>query len=57
MGINTEEEAEGEVVEEMEEESVNYGTSVEIVSAETEEGNQLKELGGIGGILRFEVHL
>ena len=44
-------------VEEMEEESVNYGTSVEIVSAETEEGNQLKELGGIAGILRFEIHL
>jgi len=43
-------------VDEIEEKAVLYGTSVEIVSSETELGNQLKELGEIAGILRFEVY-
>ncbi len=30
------------------------GTDVEMVSAETKEGSQLKEMGGIGGILRYK---
>ncbi len=30
------------------------GTEVEMVSSDTTEGNQLKEMGGIGGILRFK---
>ncbi|HDK41751.1 MAG TPA: hypothetical protein ENG87_00095, partial [Candidatus Pacearchaeota archaeon] len=33
----------------------NIGSSVEIVSTETEEGDQFKNLGGIGAILRFRV--
>jgi peptide chain release factor subunit 1 len=43
-------------VEEVELRAVDFGTNVEIVSSETQEGNQLKELGGIAGILRFEVY-
>jgi len=31
----------------------NFNTKVEIISTETKEGNQLKELGGIAAILRF----
>jgi peptide chain release factor subunit 1 len=34
----------------------NIGSKVEIVSTETEEGDQFKNLGGIGAILRFVVH-
>ena len=30
------------------------GTDVEMVSNDTKEGNQLKEMGGIGGILRYK---
>jgi len=30
------------------------GTEVEMISTETKEGNQLKEMGGIGGILRYK---
>src|SRR3989344_7244046 len=43
-------------IDEVEEKAVTFGTQVEIVSSETELGNQLKELGGIAGILRFEVY-
>jgi len=47
---------EDEFVDNIEEKALEYGTTVEIVSSETESGNQLKELGSIAGILRFEVH-
>jgi len=43
-------------IDEVEEKAAVFGTQVEIVSSETELGNQLKELGGIAGILRFEVY-
>ena len=43
-------------VEDLEIKAVDYGTAVEVVSSETEMGNQLKELGSIAGILRFEVY-
>ena len=43
-------------IDEVEEKAVTFGTQVEVVSSETELGNQLKELGGIAGILRFEVY-
>ncbi|MAG15915.1 peptide chain release factor 1 [Candidatus Woesearchaeota archaeon] len=39
-----------------EEEAAKYGTKVEIISVETREGIQLKEFGGIGAILRYEIH-
>ena len=47
---------EDEFIDEVEEKAVSYGTTVEVVSSETEGGTQLKELGGIAGMLRFEVH-
>jgi len=34
-----------------------YGTTVKIISTETREGVQLKELGKIASILRYEVHV
>lgn len=30
------------------------GTNVEMISSDTKEGNQLKEMGGIGGLLRYK---
>jgi len=44
-------------IDDIEEKAVNFGTEVEIISEGTDQGKQLKELGGIGGILRFELHL
>ena len=34
----------------------NYGTGVRIISEDTREGIQLRELGGIAAILRYEVY-
>lgn len=42
-------------LEELEEEVKNYGTTIEIVSADTREGMQFEELGGIGAILRYNL--
>jgi len=33
----------------------NIGSKIEIISTDTEEGQQFKNLGGIGSILRFRV--
>src|SRR3989344_5994288 len=41
-------------IDEVEEKAALYGTTVEVVSAETEMGNQLKQLGGVAGFLRYE---
>lgn len=46
---------EDEKIEEFENESKNVGTEVKIISTETREGNQLKELGKVAAILRYEV--
>jgi len=46
---------EEEKIEKIKEKSENYGTQVIIVSTETREGQTLKELGGIGAILRYEI--
>ncbi|NOX71793.1 MAG: peptide chain release factor 1 [Candidatus Micrarchaeota archaeon] len=35
-------------------EAMNFGTETKTISDETNEGTQFKELGGIGGILRFK---
>ncbi len=43
------------LVKELKEIAQNTGTTVEIVSTETEEGQQFNNLGGIGGILRFAI--
>jgi len=42
------------VVEMFEAEAVKVGSRIEIISTETREGIQLKEMGGIAAILRFE---
>ncbi len=43
-------------VEECDDLSKEVGTDIEMVSAETEEGNQfLKSFGGFGGLLRFKI--
>ena len=33
----------------------NYGSSVEVVSTDTEEGQRFLELGGVGGLLRYQI--
>ena len=43
-------------IEEFEEEAKKVGTEVSIISTETREGVQLKELGKVAAILRYEQH-
>ncbi|MBN2454276.1 peptide chain release factor 1 [Candidatus Woesearchaeota archaeon] len=43
-------------VEELENEAQKTGSSVEIISVETREGVQLKEIGGMAAILRYELN-
>ena len=45
-----------QTIEEFEAEAENYRSKVEIVSAQTGEGMQLKEFGGIAALLRYEVY-
>lgn len=35
--------------------AANYGSRVELVSADTPEGNQFFELGGVGALLRYGI--
>ena len=37
------------------EKALNFGTIVEIISTDTPEGAQFKQLGGIGGFLRYKI--
>ncbi len=37
------------------EKAQNFGTTVEIISTDTQEGVQFKQLGGIGGFLRYKI--
>jgi len=43
------------IVDEILLEANNFGTNVELISAETREGSQLKDLGGFAAILRYSV--
>ncbi len=43
------------ISKELKELAENIGSKVEIISIDTEEGQQFKNLGGIGAILRFKV--
>ncbi|PIO03344.1 peptide chain release factor 1 [Candidatus Woesearchaeota archaeon CG08_land_8_20_14_0_20_47_9] len=43
------------VLKELEEEAERTGSCVEIISVETKEGAQLRDIGGIAAILRYEV--
>ncbi len=42
-------------VEKLIEKAKGYGTKVELISIDTSEGAQFKELGGIGGFLRYKI--
>jgi len=46
---------EKELIEVLAEEAKAYGSTTEIISSESREGEQFKSLGRIGGILRFKV--
>lgn len=43
------------IVEEFEQEAEKMGTNVTIVSTETREGAQLKEIGGVAALLRYDM--
>ncbi len=45
------------LMDEFDNESKKYGTNIEVISVETREGFQLKEMGGIAAILRYPVHV
>lgn len=49
------EDLEDNVIEEFEKAAENFGTQVEIISTETREGVQLRDMGKIAAMLRFEV--
>jgi peptide chain release factor subunit 1 len=49
------ESVEEELIDEIIKEAESFSTNVELISIETREGNQLKEIGGFGAILRYEV--
>ena len=42
-------------MEKFEEEAEKVGTKIEIISTETREGVQLRELGKIAALLRYEI--
>lgn len=48
-------ESEDNLGELLAEEAINFGTKVELISVDTPEGRQFKELGGIGGLLRYKI--
>ncbi|HLD05735.1 MAG TPA: peptide chain release factor aRF-1 [Candidatus Nanoarchaeia archaeon] len=50
------EELSDEALEEFEKVAEQYGTDVKIISTETREGVQLREMGKFAAILRYEVH-
>jgi peptide chain release factor subunit 1 len=45
------------LLDEFDAEAKKFGTNIEIISTETREGVQLKEMGGIAAILRYPVHV
>ena len=48
-------ETKSDLLEKFEEESAKFGTNVEVISTETREGVQLRDMGGVAAILRFPV--
>ncbi len=50
------EELSDEIIEELEKIAEQYGTKVELISTETREGVQLRDMGKYAAILRYEVH-
>jgi peptide chain release factor subunit 1 len=41
--------------EKLTDEAANYGTTVELISTDTQEGQQFKMIGGVGALLRFKI--
>lgn len=50
------EEVDEKLSEELEDQAESAGSEVKFISTETAEGVQLKELGGVAAILRYELH-
>jgi peptide chain release factor subunit 1 len=48
-------EEEKELIETISEQAKNLGSEVEIISVDSREGEQFKEIGGIGAILRYKI--
>jgi len=48
-------ESEMELIDVLSEKAKNVGSEVEIISVDTREGAQFKELGGVGAILRYKL--
>jgi len=49
------EKLEDEKLDEFEELASNYGTEIKIISIDTREGEQLRDLGGIAAVLRYPI--
>ncbi|MEK6960004.1 MAG: peptide chain release factor aRF-1 [Nanoarchaeota archaeon] len=47
---------EDDEIEKFEEEALKFSTEVKMISTETREGQQLRDLGKVAAILRYEVH-
>ncbi len=43
------------IIEELEESCIKSGCKIQIISVDSREGKQLKDLGGVGAILRYEI--
>ncbi|MBN2367575.1 helix-turn-helix domain-containing protein [Candidatus Woesearchaeota archaeon] len=50
------EEVDDKIIEELEETAEQFGSRVELISVETREGAQLRDMGKFAAILRYEVH-
>jgi peptide chain release factor subunit 1 len=50
-------ETKSDTLEKLEEEAAKFGTNIEVISTETREGVQLRDIGGYAAILRFPVHV
>lgn len=46
-----------DLLDQLEAEAGKVGTTLEVISTETREGVQLREMGGVAAILRFPVHI
>lgn len=46
-----------DLIDSLEQDALNYGTTVRIVSIDTTEGKQFRDLGGFGALLRYHLEL
>jgi len=45
----------GELLEVLTEKAAQFGAKVELISTDSREGKQFKEIGGIGAMLRYKI--